>query len=123
MNNSMQEKVDIGSSARRQLVLRTPEQVALLNFAADGPYTARVVLGETEQPQGQPALTGSGWLRIYDDEELTFLAQADRIRVYADGANACLVLLDGHAHVEKMVTLQQMTRRLQQLVDQAEAQK
>ena len=39
MNNT-QRKANLGTSACRQLVLRTPEQVTLLNFTADGPYEA-----------------------------------------------------------------------------------
>ena len=40
MNNT-QRKANLGTSACRQLVLRTPEQVTLLNFTADGPYEAQ----------------------------------------------------------------------------------
>lgn len=123
MNNKTQRKADLGTSACRQLVLRTPEQVMLLEFAADGPYTARVAVDDEKLPFEQPVLTGSRWLRIYDDNELTFLAQADQIRVYADGDSSCLVQLDGHANVEKTVTMRQAVLELQELVNQMEAQK
>lgn len=123
MNNKIQRKADLGTSACRQLVLRTPEQVMLLEFAADGPYTARVAVDDEKLPFEQPVLTGSRWLRIYDDNELTFLAQADQIRVYADGDSSCLVQLDGHANVEKTVTMRQAVLELQELVNQMEAQK
>ena len=120
---SKRETIHIGTSARRQLVLCTPEQAALLNFAVDGPYEARLVGEQAELLAEQPVLSGSGWLRIYDDEELTFLARADKIRVYAGSDNTCLVQLDGNAKVEKTVTLQQVTRKMQDLVDQMEEQK
>lgn len=123
MNNKTQRKADLGTSACRQLVLRTPEQVVLLEFTADGPYTARVAVDDENLPFEQPVLTGSRWLRIYDDNELTFLAQADQIRVYADGDSSCLVQLDGHAHVEKTVTMRQAVLELQELVNQMEVQK
>ena len=123
MNSKTQRKADLGTSACRQLVLRTPEQVMLLEFAADGPYTARVAVDDEKLPFEQPVLTGSRWLRIYDDNELTFLAQADQIRVYADGDSSCLVQLDGHANVEKTVTMRQAVLELQELVNQMEAQK
>lgn len=123
MNNKTQRKADLGTSACRQLVLRTPEQVMLLEFAADGPYTARVAVDDEKLPFEQPVLTGSRWLRIYDDNELTFLAWADKIRVYADGDNTCKVQLIGDADVQKMVLMQQVTRKLQNLVDQMAAQK
>ena len=123
MNNKTQRKADLGTSACRQLVLRTPEQVMLLEFAADGPYTARVAVDDEKLPFEQPVLTGSRWLRIYDDNELTFLAQADQIRVYADGDSSCLVQLDGHANVEKTVTMRQAVLELQELVNHMEAQK
>lgn len=123
MNNKTHRKADLGTSACRQLVLRTPEQIVLLEFAADGPYTARVAVDDENLPFEQPVLTGSRWLRIYDDNELTFLAQADQIRVYADGDSSCLVQLDGHANVEKTVTMRQAVLELQELVNQMEAQK
>lgn len=122
MNNT-QRKANLGTSTCRQLVLRTPEQVALLNFTADGPYEAQLVGEQTALPEEQLVLSGSGWLRIYDDEELTFLAWADKIRVYADGDNACKVQLIGDADVQKMVLMQQMTQKLQNLVDQMAVQK
>ena len=117
MNNT-QRKANLGTSACRQLVLRTPEQVALLNFTADGPYEAQLVGEQTALPEDQLVLSGSGWLRIYDDEELTFLAWADKIR-----DNTCKVQLIGDARVQKMVLMQQVTRKLQNLVDQMKAQK
>jgi hypothetical protein len=122
MNNT-QRKVNLGTSACRQLVLRTPEQVVLLEFAADGPYEAQLVGEQMELPEEQLVLSGSRWLRIYDDNELTFLAQADQIRVYAEGDSSCLVQLDGHANVEKTVTMRQAVLELQNLVNQMAAQK
>lgn len=121
--NKKHKTIYIGTSARRQLVLCMPRQAALLNFAADGPYTARVAVDDEKLPFEQPVLTGSRWLRIYDDNELTFLAQADQIRVYAEGDSSCLVQLDGHANVEKTVTMRQAVLELQELVNQMEAQK
>lgn len=79
-----------GTSACRQLVLHTPEQVTLLNFTADGPYEALLASDSAALPEEQLVLSGGGWLRIYDDEEMTFLAWADKIRVYADGDNPCI---------------------------------
>lgn len=122
MNNT-QRKANLGTSACRQLVLRMPEQVTLLNFTADGPYEALLASDSAALPEEQLVLSGSGWLRIYDDEELTFLAQADQIRVYAEGDSSCLVQLDGHANVEKTVTMRQAVLELQNLVDQMAAQK
>ena len=122
MNNT-QRKANLGTSACRQLVLRTPEQVTLLNFTADGPYEALLASDSAALPEEQLVLSGSGWLRIYDDEELTFLAQADQIRVYAEGDSSCLVQMDGHANVEKTVTMRQAVLELQNLVDQMAAQK
>ena len=122
MNNT-QRKANLGTSACRQLVLRTPEQVTLLNFTADGPYEALLASDSAALSEEQLVLSGSGWLRIYDDEELTFLAWADKIRVYADGDNTCKVQLIGDARVQKMVLMQQVTRKLQNLVDQMKAQK
>ena len=122
MNNT-QRKANLGTSACRQLVLRTPEQVTLLNFTADGPYEALLASDSAALSEEQLVLSGSGWLRIYDDEELTFLAWADKIRVYADGDNTCKVQLIGNARVQKMVLMQQVTRKLQNLVDQMKAQK
>lgn len=122
MNNT-QRKANLGTSACRQLVLRTPEQVVLLEFAADGPYEAQLVGEQMELPEEQLVLSGSRWLRIYDDNELTFLAQADQIRVYAEGDSSCLVQLDGHANVEKTVTMRQAVLELQNLVNQMAAQK
>lgn len=95
----------------------------LLEFAADGPYEAQLVGEQMELPEEQLVLSGSRWLRIYDDNELTFLAQADQIRVYAEGDSSCLVQLDGHANVEKTVTMRQAVLELQNLVNQMAAQK
>ena len=57
MNNT-QRKVNLGTSACRQLVLRTPEQVVLLEFAADGPYEAQLVGEQMELPEEQLVLSG-----------------------------------------------------------------
>ena len=89
--NKKHKKIYIGTSARRQLVLCMPRQAALLNFTADGPYEAQLVL------------SCSGWLRIYDDKELTFLVNADEIRVYADGDNICKLQLFGDAGFQNIV--------------------
>lgn len=102
MNNT-QRKANLGTSACRQLVLRTPEQVALLNFTADGPYEAQLVGEQTELPEEQLVLSGSGWLRIYDDKELTLLVNADEIRVYADGDNICKLQLFGDAGFQNII--------------------
>lgn len=101
--NKKHKKIYIGTSACRQLVLRTPEQVTLLNFTADGPYEALLASDSAALPEEQLVLSGSGWLRIYDDKELTFLVNADEIRVYADGDNICKLQLFGDAGFQNIV--------------------
>ena len=101
--NKKHKKIYIGTSARRQLVLCMPRQAALLNFTADGPYEAQLVGEQTELPEEQLVLSGSGWLRIYDDKDLTFLVNADEIRVYADGDNICKLQLFGDAGFQNIV--------------------
>lgn len=84
-------------------MLCMPRQVALLNFTADGPYEALLASDSAALPEEQLVLSGSGWLRIYDDKELTFLVNADEIRVYADGDNICKLQLFGDAGFQNIV--------------------
>lgn len=65
-----------------------------LHFGSDGSYSAYVVDQETEIPEHYKLVCEfEGWLKIYDDEEMTFRANADKIKVYRAAEMGCIIQL------------------------------
>lgn len=67
-----------------------------LNFGEDGKYTAYVITGGAGVEIGshyRHILTACGYVKIYDDEGLTFSAHAEKINIYRAGEFGCIVEL------------------------------
>ena len=94
------KKCFIGGSDIASLTVRTPSQVAVLNFGEDGEYMAYIVDSECNIPEHYD-LTFSAdaseyypgvWMRIYDDDGLSFKIKApSSIRIYQSGAFGCII--------------------------------
>ena len=69
-------------------------KVEALHFGGDSSYSAYIVdenAGIPERYKLQAAF--EKWLKIYDDNELTFEATADRINVFRCGDYGCIIQL------------------------------
>lgn len=92
------EKKYIGSSDIAVLILvgcKDNEGVKtdLLSFGEDGGYSAYIVK-DPEIEIGshyQKVATFNGWLRIYDDEAMTFNCSGKEINLYRAGAFGCII--------------------------------
>ena len=93
-------KVSIGASDIASLTVRTPNQVAILNFGEDGDYSAYIVDEECLIPEyyeltlecSESKYWPGVWMRIYDDDGLSFKIKAPHsIRVYQAGAFGCII--------------------------------
>lgn len=93
-------KVFIGDSDIASLTVRTPDQVAILNFGGDDYYRAYIVDSECEIPEHYKLTFHAYaskywpgvWMKIYDDEGLTIKIEAPHsIRVYQSGAFGCII--------------------------------
>ncbi len=100
------KKVYIGESDIATLIVRTCENyevtkenyskwgVYSLNFGKDSNYNAYVVdetaiIGE----HYNLVIHGKAWIKIYDDEGLTFKARAKEIKIYRAGQHGCIIQL------------------------------
>ena len=65
-----------------------------LKFTEDGDYRAYIVDGEAEiGTHYKKVAEFRGWVRIYDDESLSYKADADRINIYRAGDLSCIIQL------------------------------
>lgn len=86
----------IGSSDIAALILvgcgESGAKTTMLHFGSDGSYSAYVVDQDTEIPEHYKLVCEfEGWLKIYDDEEMTFRANADHIKVYRAAEMGCII--------------------------------
>ena len=67
------EKIYIGCSDIGSLIARGSHMVGEIFFASDGRYEAYECFGEVEIPQHYNLVyAGRTWLKLYDDEGLTY---------------------------------------------------
>ena len=94
------EKSFIGGSDIASLTVRTPGQVAALNFGEDGEYMAYIVDAECNIPDhyeltfsvDASEYYSSVWMWIYDDDGLSFKIKAPNgIRIYQSGRFGCII--------------------------------
>lgn len=90
------EKRFIGSSDIASLVLVGCDADGLksefLNFGEDGEYRAYIVGSYTEIPEHyKHVYTFECWLKIYDDEELTYSERAKEFNIYRAGEFGCII--------------------------------
>ena len=68
-------------------------------FGEDGAYMARVVDEEAEIPSHYKLeATFAHWMKIYDDNEMTFSTRAKEIRIYQAGSMGTIIQLIGAAN-------------------------
>lgn len=89
------KKIHLGASDIASLILRTPGQMEALNFGEDGDYWAYLVDEEAEISEYyEKVFTANYWLKIYDDEALTFnkhIFDNEEIVVYRAGSFGCII--------------------------------
>lgn len=67
------EKKTIGASDIAQVVYRSADQVGIIKFVGDGSYRAYIVDDDAEiADHYQLVAQGESWLRIYDDEGISW---------------------------------------------------
>lgn len=94
MNYKSYEKKHIGSSDIASLTLRFPSETKILNFGGDGSYHAYIVDENAEIGSHYTLeVSGNYWLKIYDDNGLSFEASAEEIRIYSAGSYGCIIQL------------------------------
>ena len=86
----------IGSSDIAALVLVGCDncgiKTTVLHFGSDGVYKAYIVDQDTEVPEHYRLVdTFTDWLKIYDDEELTYKVYAKEIKVYRAAEMGCVI--------------------------------
>lgn len=92
---------DLGFSDIATLVIETVSQDGLaleaLPFGEDGRYSAYIVDAECEIPDTYERMItheGRGWLRVYDDEMVTYRAKFEHgIRIYRRRSRGCIIQL------------------------------
>lgn len=63
-----------------------------LHFSEDGNYRAYIVDADTEIGNHyKKVATFNHWLKIYDDEGLTYSVMADEINIYRAGDFGCII--------------------------------
>ncbi len=67
-----------------------------LHFGEDGSYKAYIVNSETEiGSHYMKVATFNHWLKIYDDEGLTYGVEAEAINIYRAGSFGCIIQIIG----------------------------
>ena len=91
--------ISIGASDMAALTVIKPDGPEFLHFGQDGSYQA-YLLGDDDTLGGhyKPVMTvrsehGTTWVRICDDDGLTFQARAREITIYRAGSFGCAIRL------------------------------
>lgn len=90
------EKKFIGSSDIAALIVVAPTKEGLsskiIEFGEDGNYRAYIVDGEAEiESHYELVFECKSWLKIYDDEELTFKESGSRFKIFRAGDFGCII--------------------------------
>ena len=95
--------ISIGASDLASLTVIKPDGPEFLHFGEDGSYHAYLLSdGDTLGGHYRPVMTvrseyGTTWIRICDDDGLTFRARAREITIYRAGSFGCAIRLSGAA--------------------------
>ena len=96
------EKMYIGYSDIASLTIRACGCVDMLNFGGDNRYYAYIVNEEIEMPKHYTKTHEfKNWIKIYDDEKLTFNVKAEKIEIYQSGSYGCIIKLLGNSQIIK----------------------
>ena len=89
------DKRYIGSSDIASLTVRSGRDVSVLNFLSDGSYSAYEVIGNDVEigSHYNKVFSGSTWLSIYDDSDMTYKARHDgmTVDIYRAGDFGCII--------------------------------
>ncbi len=67
-------------------------QIEQLHFGEDGSYDAYIINADTEiGSHYHKVATFHHWLKIYDDEGLTYKAEGKEINIYRAGEYGCII--------------------------------
>lgn len=108
------QKKYIGSSDIASLTIRSGNNVDMLHFDEDGEYRAYIITEPAEIGEHYNLVfEGKHWIRIYDDDELTFHAKADVIKIYRAGEFGCIIQLLGNTKpkVEDIITKSMLSNK------------
>lgn len=86
-------QVRLGSSDIASLTLRAPRSSSILDFGIDASYRAYLVDEECVfiPLKYEKVFECKGWLKIYDDEGLSQIIEANRIEVFRCGDCGCII--------------------------------
>lgn len=94
----------LGNSDIARLIISSNDKVEYLKFGGDGSYKAYLVDEEAEiGAHYEQVFEATSWLKIYDDDEMTFKVYADRIKVYQAGQRGCIIQTFGRSEVKGLI--------------------
>ena len=92
------EKVYIGDSDIASLTARACDEVFKINFGSDNGYSAYLIEGECEIGSHYTLIADveACWLKIYDDNELSFKStnywgKYNKLKIYRAGEMGCII--------------------------------
>lgn len=90
----------IGASDVAALILvgcdKSGLKTGILNFGEDGYYNAYIVDEDAEIGEHyQKVANFESWLKIYDDDDLTYRVNARKINIYRAGDFGCIIQVIG----------------------------
>lgn len=86
------KKVNLGSSKISSLTVRSPLDAAILRFVEPGQYSAYLVEGPADiGAHYSKVFSCNDWIRIYDDEALSFAIKGKEISVYRASERGCII--------------------------------
>ncbi len=98
MKNYKENKVLLGGSDIASLIMVGPPvngsdlNLKELHFGIDGAYSAWVVEDKSLIPEHYNMVAEfAGWLKVYDDEGLTFKTRGKKIEIYRAGEMGALI--------------------------------
>ena len=84
----------IGGSDIASLILRGPMCLKKMDFGGDGEYRSYIVDEFCEIPESYGLqFSCTDWIKIYDDNGLSFTAKAKKINVFRRGDYGCIIQL------------------------------
>ncbi len=88
-------KKEIGTSDYASLIICMPMKEGLIKemtFGQDGTYTAYIVDEEAEIGNHYKLIAeGEKWLKIYDDEGISFRIEGKTIKIYRAAEMGCII--------------------------------
>ena len=84
--------LSLGFSDIARLIISSPKGVQELKFGSDGTYNAYIVSSDMVIPNHYSHIMScEGWMKVYDDEGLTWEKYADKIDIFRAGDFGCIL--------------------------------